>query len=197
MLLETLGLQEQARAPTHTLSGGMRRRLEVARALLPNPRLLLLDEPTVGLDPDARQALWEYLTAAVQEGTTLVLATNDVAEAERYCTEVAFLSRGRCVTQGTPAELKRGLKRDSVRVEWPSATAEDAVKIAAWPGVGGAALSPPTLHVTVDDAAAFVPRLFRFARDGIHTIHVDRSTLEDAYFRLVGSPLGGPERTPP
>ncbi|HXF51317.1 MAG TPA: ABC transporter ATP-binding protein, partial [Dehalococcoidia bacterium] len=93
--LDSVGLGDRAHDPTRALSGGMRRRLELARALLPEPTLLLLDEPTTGLDPDSKQQLWERLVEASRNGLTILLATNDVAEAERYCDAVAFFSEGR------------------------------------------------------------------------------------------------------
>ncbi|MBI1886550.1 MAG: ABC transporter ATP-binding protein [Chloroflexi bacterium] len=191
-LLAGFGLAERAREATRTLSGGLKRRLELARALLPSPALLLLDEPTTGLDPDARLALWEHLNEVKAAGTTLLVATNDVAEAERHCDTVAFLDRGRLVAQGSPAELKRDLKRDSVRVEWlafPDSAGLEAVS--SLPGVGKATWAPPFLHVTVDSAGAFVPRLFQLAGEGIRSVGIHESTLEDAYFQIVGAPLSG------
>ena len=191
-LLERFGLAERARDAVRTLSGGLRRRLELARALLPSPQVLLLDEPTTGLDPDSRRALWEHLRAARGEGLALLLATNDVAEAERECDTVAFLHQGHLVAQGRPAELKGGLKHDSVRVECKDGRATPLSDIVAgWPGVGRVTCAGAVLHVTVDDASSFVPRLFQADADGIRAIRIETSTLEDAYFQVAGSPLSG------
>ncbi len=187
--LERFELADRARQPTRTLSGGLKRRLELARALLSQPRLLLLDEPTTGLDPDARLALWERLRQVNAEGTTLILATNIVAEAEEHCHAVAFLDHGRLVAQGSPAELKRDLRHDSVQVDWPDCPQSGLAAVSALPGVGKATWLPPVLHVTVDSASAFVPQLFKLAGDAIHGIRIRESTLEDAYFQIVGSPL--------
>ena len=189
-LLERFGLAERARDDVRTLSGGLRRRLELARALIPSPQVLLLDEPTTGLDPDSRRALWEHLRASRNEGLALLLATNDVLEAERECDSVAFLHQGHLVAQGTPAELKGGLKHDSVRVECKDGRASALSDIVAgWPGVGRVTCADSVLHVTVDDASSFVPRLFQADADGIRAIRIDTSTLEDAYFQVAGSPL--------
>ena len=187
--LERFDLADRARQPTRTLSGGLKRRLELARALLSQPRLLLLDEPTSGLDPDARLALWERLRQANADGATLILATNIVAEAEEHCHAVAFLDHGRLVAQGSPAELKRDLRHDSVQVDWPDCAQSGLAAVAALPGVGKATWLPPVLHVTVDSASASVPQLFALAGDAIRGIRIRESTLEDAYFQIVGSPL--------
>jgi ABC-2 type transport system ATP-binding protein len=210
-LLERFELSSRAHDVVRALSGGLRRRLELARALVPEPELLLLDEPTTGLDPDSRRAFWELLTQtrrrgfpASSQGTprleslgyeerrplTILLATNDVLEAERECDTVAFLHRGRIVAQGTPEELKRGLRHDSVRVECVDGLAATlSQSIAGWPGVGHVTAAGPVLHVTVDDVSAFVPRLFQTSPEAIHTIRVEPSTLEDAYFAVAGTSL--------
>jgi len=229
--LERFGLAGRAREPVRALSGGLKRRLQLARALLPEPELLLLDEPTTGLDPDWRRAFWELLRTSLtptwrsplslgeaegpgvreqssprlkslgyeQEGKaalTVLLATNDVLEAERECDAVAFLHDGRLVAQGTPEELKHGLKHDSVRL-WCSNGIATALsnEIAAWPGVGAVTASGQVLHVTVDDVHAFVPRLFQAGGDGIRSLRIETSTLEDAYFRIARTGLSAEDET--
>lgn len=180
-----------------TLSGGMKRRLELARAVLHAPAVILLDEPSLGLDPNSRARLWTLLQDLNREGAALLVATNDVVEAERYCGRVAFLAAGRVVTVDTPAALTRGLRRDAVSVEWPAATEADLAAVRGWPGVGDATFVPPLLHATVDDAAAFVPALFQLAAErspnghagGIQAVRIQESSLEDAYFRLAQRPL--------
>ncbi|MDO8614551.1 MAG: ABC transporter ATP-binding protein [Dehalococcoidia bacterium] len=186
--LATVGLADRARSSVHTLSGGMKRRLELARALLPWPELLLLDEPTTGLDPDSEQALWSELERINREGATVVLATNKVAEAERHCGTVAFIHEGRVVAQGPPAELKAGLKRDAVWLE--GLFTQDLVDaVGAWPDVGRLTWAPPILHATVDSASTFVPRLFQAAGDAVISVRLREATLEDAYFDIVGTPI--------
>jgi len=186
MLLERVGLADRAGSMTPTLSGGMKRRLELARALVTRPDLILLDEPTLALDPDSRQRLWQHLLEANAEGCTLLLATNDVYEAERYCRSVALLDRGRLVAQGTPAELKRDLRRDAVRIEWKGDPAPEAAAMRSWPGVGGVRVAGSTTHVTVDDASPFLTRLFQSSGDRVSGVRIEESTLEDVYFQLVG-----------
>lgn len=192
--LGTVGLADRAGAFTRTLSGGMKRRLELARALLPSPDLLLLDEPTTGLDPDSEQALWAHLREINRAGTTVILSTNKVGEADRHCDTVALIHRGRVVAEGTPAGLKAGLKHDGVWVE--GAFGQALVdEVAAWPEVGKLRWAPPLLHATVDSASAFVPRLFQAAGDRISGVRLREATLEDAYFDIVGASIsdGGSE----
>lgn len=186
LLLDRVGLADRARSLTATLSGGMKRRLELARALLTSPEVILLDEPTLALDPDSRQRLWQHLLEANAEGRTLLIATNDVYEAERYCQTVALIDRGRMVAQGAPSGLKRDLRRDAVRVEWGHDPARAAAAIETWPGVGHVRVAGCTTHVTVDDARIFLARLFNESGDAIHGVQIEQSTLEDVYFQLVG-----------
>jgi ABC-2 type transport system ATP-binding protein len=189
-LLEMVGLSDRARELIRTLSGGMRRRLELARALLASPEVLLLDEPTTGLDPDSEQAIWAHLRSL--DGVTVITATNKVGEADRYCDRVAFMHSGRVATQGTPAELKAGLRHDGVFAE--GAFDEGLVaEIGGWPEVGGVRWTPPLLHITMDNAPTFVPRLFQAAGDRISVVRVHEASLEDAYFDAVGLPLDGSE----
>jgi ABC-2 type transport system ATP-binding protein len=185
-LLERVGLADRAGAMTPTLSGGMKRRLELARALLTKPELILLDEPTLALDPDSRQRLWQHLIEANADGCTLLLATNDVHEAERYCRRVALLDDGRLVAEGEPADLKRDLRRDAVRIEWKQEPEAEAAAMQTWPGVGHVRVAGRTTHVTVDEASPFLTRLFQGSGDRISSVQIEESTLEDVYFQLVG-----------
>lgn len=190
-LLALVGLSDRALDAVEALSGGMKRRLELARAVLHEPDVLLLDEPSLGLDPESKARFWQLLHEINASGATILVATNDVGEAEKYCRRVAFLEHGRLLAEGAPAELKRDLRRDSVRVEWPGAPVDVARTLAGWDGVGGVTCAPPVVHATVDDASVFVPSLFRIADGAIEAIRIHESTLEDAYFQLVGETLNG------
>lgn len=184
-LLQTVGLADRAGELIRTLSGGMKRRLELARALLTSPDLLLLDEPTTGLDPESEQAIWNHIRGMVGDGVTAVAATNKVTEAGRYCDRVAFMHSGRVAAEGTPAELKAGLRHDGVFAEGDFSE-EMVGEIEGWPEVGRLRWSPPLLHLTVDSASTFVPRLFQTAGDRITSVRVHEASLEDAYFDIVG-----------
>jgi ABC-2 type transport system ATP-binding protein len=118
LLLDFVGLGERKKDFVKTYSGGMKRRLEVARALLHNPRILFLDEPTIGLDPQTRNHIWSYIQQlSREEGVTVFFTTHYMDEADRVSDEVAVIDRGKIVAQGTPSELKEKTK---------SATLEDA-----------------------------------------------------------------------
>jgi ABC-2 type transport system ATP-binding protein len=106
---------------------------------------------------------------------------------------VAFLYQGRLVAVDTPAALKQGLRHESVLVECQDGAVERLEReVAGWPGVGGARAAGGVLHVTVEDAASFVPRLFQSGSEGIRAVRIEQSSLEDAYFQLVGASLGAP-----
>ncbi len=191
-LLAAFGLADRATDAVSTLSGGMRRRLEMGRALLHDPLLLLLDEPTTGVDPHERRALWTALMDTRGAGRTILLATNDLAEADTVCDRVAFIQAGQVMATGTPAELKRGLKREAVRVTVEGLTAGQLAAVEQAAGEGQVVAQDAVLHITVDDAAAFVPRLFAIAPGAIRAVAIEQSTLEDAYFQHVArQPVAG------
>lgn len=192
-LLGLIGLDNRHSDATETLSGGMKRRLELARSILHNPKIVILDEPTLALDPDSKSTLWQLLQSINAQGAALLVATNDVIEAERQCHTVALIETGRIVRTGTPASLKRDLRRDSVRVEWSDPPLGTEKILSTWKGVGAVIRAAPHFHVTVDDASAFVPRLFELAGGGISAVQIHQSTLEDAYFQAVHHPFRSDE----
>lgn len=185
-LLAAFGLADRETSPVSALSGGMRRRLEMARALLHDPDLLLLDEPTTGVDADERRALWGALIGGKRGTRTILLATNDLAEADTVCDLVAFVRDGRVVVSGTPAELKRGLRQEVVRADWETPGAAQLTEVEGWPGTGPVTRNNGLVHITCDDASALVPRLFALAPGAIRSVSIQASSLEDAYFQHVG-----------
>ncbi len=195
-LLQAFALADREGDSVATLSGGMRRRLEMARALMHDPDLLLLDEPTTGVDPDERRALWDTLLERERGSRTILLATNDLAEADAVCDTVAFVRQGRVVAAGTPESLKRGLKREVLHVTWLGATDGQLAQVQAWPGTGQVTHEGDFVHIAVDDAANLVPRLFAIAPGAVRSVTIQSSTLEDAYFQHVGrratAPVGVP-----
>ena len=198
-LLDEFGLADASRRPVSTLSGGMRRRLDVAAALLHRPRVLFLDEPTTGLDPEARAAMWaEIRRLSAVEALTVVLTTHYMEEADRLADELLLVNRGRAVAAGTPDALKAALHGDSLRVTLvePDAGAvraaiarvpqlRDVVIEAA--GVGG------VLAARTDDASAAVGAVIA-ALDaaGVRYGQVAAShpTLDDVYLHFVGHTFG-------
>lgn len=184
-LLERFGLGDRAHEPVSALSGGMRRRLEVARALMHRPELLLLDEPTTGVDAEERDRLWQTLIRG-DDGTTILLATNDLSEADHVCDHVAFMRLGRVVAEGTPRSLKAGLRAETVRIGCKESSADVVARLAALPGAGDVTRSSEVVAVTTDDASAFVPRVFEALPGMVRSVEIVPTSLEDAYFFHVG-----------
>jgi ABC-2 type transport system ATP-binding protein len=185
--LERMGLREDADRPTRHLSGGTRRRLEIARGLLHRPRVLFLDEPTLGLDVPARRALWDRLTTlrSLRE-TTVVLTTHDMEEASRLCDQVAILNGGRIVGLGSPRELCQSVGGDHVEfeLERPEVAEEVLRKMA---GVRSLERTGPRVEVTVRSASAELVGLIEAVRPhGIHAVRMREATLEDAFLHFTG-----------
>ncbi len=198
-LLDEFGLAEASRRPVNTFSGGMRRRLDVAAALVHRPSVLFLDEPTTGLDPEARATMWaEIRRLSAQEALTVVLTTHYMEEADRLADELMLVNRGRAVVQGTPDALKAALHGDSVRV---SLIEPDAAAVRAAIGrVAGlrdvvveASGVDGMLAARTDDASAAVGAVIT-ALDaaGIRYGQVAAShpTLDDVYLHFVGHTFG-------
>ena len=188
-LLEFVQLSERRDDRVDLLSGGMRRRLTVARALINRPELMLLDEPTTGLDPQARHLVWERLYRLKRQGVTLVLTTHYMDEAEQLCDRLVIMDDGRIVAEGSPREL---IDRHSTRevVELRFHSDEDRQK--ALPRVASIAqqyepLADRILVYTADGEAAAE----RLALDGVKpdSVLVRRSTLEDVFLTLTGRTL--------
>ena len=187
-LLAFAQLEEKAKARVDDLSGGMKRRLTIARGLMNEPRILLLDEPTTGLDPQARHILWDRLFRLKERGTTLVLTTHYMDEAEQLCDRLVVVDHGRIVAEGSPASLIREhSSREVLEVRFGSSRNEQAA--AAIQGIGD------RLEVLPD-------RILVYAHDGdaaLQAIHtkdlrpitslVRRSSLEDVFLRLTGRSL--------
>ncbi len=187
-LLDFVGLGDRADDPVERLSGGMKRRLQVARALVNDPKLVLLDEPTTGLDPQARHVVWERLRALRRAGTTLVLTTHYMDEAAQLCDRLVIMDEGRIARSGTPAELLEEVTgRDvlELRVE-PDAV--EGVLAALLPRSRGHQLEGTLLLLFADDAE----RLWAEARhDGVaaELQAARRAGLEDVFLALTGRRL--------
>jgi ABC-2 type transport system ATP-binding protein len=186
-LLELVSLTERADDLVRGFSGGMKRRLEIARGLLHHPVVLFLDEPTLGLDPQTRNLMWEYILRLKEEhGITIFMTTHYMDEAE-HCDRIAIMDQGSIIALGTPAALKAGVGSDRVEVE-----AADPARVAAHVSerygvearVNGAALS-----FSVRDGAAFLPRLFAEPGLAIQRVEVHRPTLDDVFLTLTGKQI--------
>jgi lipooligosaccharide transport system ATP-binding protein len=186
-LLEFVQLDERAGSKVEPLSGGMKRRLTIARSLVNEPDLLLLDEPTTGLDPQARHVVWDRLFRLKQQGVTLVLTTHYMDEAEQLCDRLVVMDRGRIAEEGSPLELIRRLSTREV-VELRFADRVPEVGPDAFDGrVARVEALPDRLLLYTDDGDALV----QAAHDRLRpqSVLVRRSTLEDVFLRLTGRTL--------
>jgi ABC-2 type transport system ATP-binding protein len=182
--LERLGLASRQRQLTGTLSGGWKQRLALAACVLHEPRLLLLDEPTAGVDPKARRAFWDEIHGLAVDGITVLVSTHYLDEAER-CHEIAYIAYGRIMARGTAEEVvaASGLKA------WV-ATGAGADRLAPLlrdaPGVTAAAAFGATLHVCGPDEAALDAAIAPYRRDGAIAWERAQPTLEDIFIHLMG-----------
>jgi len=183
-LLEFAGLQGRADARIQALSGGMKRRLTLARALVNDPRLLFMDEPTTGLDPQARHLIWERLRHLMQQGKTLVLTTHFMEEAERLCTRVAIMDHGRIIAEGSPrALIAEHIERQVVEVHGPAVETWMARARALAPRVERAG-------ETVFCYAADVEPVIGALRGQHELAYLHRpANLEDLFLKLTGRDL--------
>ena len=187
-LLAFAQLEEKARSKVDDLSGGMKRRLTIARALVNEPRVLMLDEPTTGLDPQARHVLWDRLFRLKERGTTLVLTTHHMDEAEQLCDRLVVVDKGVIMAEGSPAELiRRHSSREVVEVRFGSERNAAAAEALADLGDRVEVLPDRVLLYAADGEAV----LEQVSRRGLRptTSLVRRSSLEDVFLRLTGRSL--------
>ncbi|WP_338485869.1 ATP-binding cassette domain-containing protein [Streptomyces sp. SCSIO 75703] len=198
--LDAVGLADRRRAPVRTLSGGMRRRLELARGLLHAPRVLFLDEPTTGLDPHARAQVWEHLRDLRDRyGTTLFLTTHYLEEAEN-CDRLAIIDRGRLVAQGTPSALKGAIGDDRVVLRTGDDLAAYHVVRRTAPSGARAAPDADGIHLRVPDGSSWIPRLCAALEAHGITVHAASATpptLDDVFFHHTGRSIHAGRPTAP
>src|SRR5215217_5130412 len=199
-LLERFGLADAARRVARTYSGGMQRRLDIAMGLVHRPEVLFLDEPTTGLDPDVRAAMWQEIERLkADEGLTILLTTHYMEEADRLASQVAIVDRGRVVAEGSPAELKASLRGDAVHVELEGGEANGNVHTAldGVPGLHEVLIEGRAVHARVEDGARAVPAVLAALdahRVPVATVTVARPSLDDVYLRYAGRSFASAER---
>jgi ABC-2 type transport system ATP-binding protein len=177
-----------------TFSGGMKRRLEIARGLLHSPRVLFLDEPTIGLDPQSRASVWEYVRSLKDsEDITVFLTTHYMDEAEN-CDRIAIMNKGRIVALDTPEALKAAVGKDRVQIT----TADDEAAIAALRSSFGIEAGMHSGEVTfaVPDGERFVPRLFAELGVPIRSVSTSSPSLDDVFLSHTGSTIEDAEAAP-
>jgi ABC-2 type transport system ATP-binding protein len=191
-LLAHFGLSDAARRLVRTYSGGMQRRLDVALGLVHRPSVLFLDEPTTGLDPESRAAMWQEIgRLAGSEGMTVLLTTHYLEEADRLASRLAIVDRGRIVAEGTPDVLKGELRGDVVQVELPADADQALVRgvLGGVPGIRDVLVAGRSVSARSDDGAAAVPGvLAALERAGTQaaSVAVARPSLDDVYLRYTG-----------
>lgn len=208
-MLERFGLADVGTRPVRTFSGGMRRRLDLAAGLLVSPQVLLLDEPTTGLDPQGRLDVWAAVRGLAGEGVTVVLTTQYLEEADRLADQVCVLDTGRVVARGTPDELKAAIGGDRIDVvvaEERRTEAADVVAAALGTATERPADRPGLVTAPVTDRMAALTAVVRALDDArlpVVDVGLRRPTLDEAYLRITGRPAlpagppDGPDGAPP
>jgi ABC-2 type transport system ATP-binding protein len=200
-LLELVGLTDAADRRTKTYSGGMKRRLDLATALVHSPDVLFLDEPTTGLDPASRLTIWDEVRRINASGTSVFLTTQYLEEADQLCERLAIIDDGVIVAEGTPAELKAQMGHDvvSLALNGADTRATEAV-LAGLSGLERIVAEPHALALYVTDGASSIPEIVRrLDRDGIEVgaISVSRPTLDDVFLDATGRRLEGQDQQAP
>ena len=186
-VMAMVGLWERRGSLVNTFSGGMKRRLEIARGLLHSPRVLFLDEPTVGLDPQTRSSIWGYIRELKErEDITIFLTTHYMDEAE-YCDRIAIMDQGRIIVLDTPEALKASVGKDRIQIE----TDDDAAAIAALQERFGieAKVAEGAVTFGVSEGEHFVPRLFAELGLPIRAVSVARPSLDDVFMSYTGTTI--------
>ncbi len=192
-VMEMVGLWERRASLVGTFSGGMKRRLEIARGLLHSPRVLFLDEPTVGLDPQTRSSIWTYISELKRdEDITIFLTTHYMDEAE-YCDRIAIMDRGTIVALDTPEALKASVGKDRVQIQ----TGDDEAAIAALRERFDidAVLAEGAVTFGVPKGEEFVPRLFAELGQQIRSVNVSRPSLDDVFMSYTGTTIRDAEES--
>ena len=199
-LLELMGLTSVAGKLTGTYSGGMKRRLDLATALVHRPQVLILDEPTEGLDPQSRTALWEELERISREGTTMLLTTHYMEEADRLCSRLAIIDNGQIKVEGAPSALKRGIGADTVVIQLEADAEGDGMAtqqaearrlLEDVPEVESIAPHPAGLSMAVPNASKTIPSLLRqldFGSNGLKIagLEMHQPSLDDVFMKYTG-----------
>jgi ABC-2 type transport system ATP-binding protein len=191
-MLRVVELESKRDERTKNLSGGMKRRLEIARGLMTRPEVLFLDEPTSGLDPQTRIRMWDYIQQVNAAGTTIFLTTHYMEEADMLSDRISIIDHGRIVTTGTPDELKSSLGEDVVYLE----TVDDTKAREVLQGVGDIRSitdSPRGLSITIStDGSHCLPRIVERVRDAgieISSVNLKKPTMDDVFVHYTGREL--------
>ncbi len=189
-MLGLVQLLDRKDSPVRTFSGGMKRRLALARALLHDPQLIYLDEPTLGVDIQARRAIWDYILSLRDQGKTVLITTNYLEEAQALCERLAIIDHGKLVALDTPEHLKQTYGGSVIEVEtaWPT-TAVEALRVVA--GVKEVKQEGTHLTITTEEGHNVVPQMINLVSQGneLRDLAVREPTLDEIFLRLTGTAL--------
>jgi ABC-2 type transport system ATP-binding protein len=185
-LLKYFGLLDRRKDRVKTFSTGMRKKLEIALALLHQPEVIFMDEPTIGLDANTRRMLWELIRGVNQEfGITVLLTSHYIEEADALCSQISIIDHGKFVASGTPTELKSRVKSDFIELE--TAESVDEAKLRAIPGVSDVRTQGKAWVLRVSAAEEVLPNIFASLRtDEIRRINVEKPSLETVFIDITG-----------
>jgi len=191
-MLNVVGLDGKRNERTKYLSGGMKRRREIARGLMTSPRVLFLDEPTLGLDPQTRMKMWEYIREVNRKGTTIFLTTHYMDEADRLSNRISIIDHGRIIVSGTPEELKSTLGEDVIYLETgDNPAAEEAIR--TLPGITSIKNSYRGLAVILNqDSSRCLPAIIERVRRkniAIWNVSLKKPTMDDVFIHYTGREL--------
>jgi ABC-2 type transport system ATP-binding protein len=190
--LEAFQLTEYADRRCKTYSGGQRRRVDIALGIIHDPRVVFLDEPTTGLDPQSRAHMWDEVRRLRETGVTVFLTTHYLDEADALCDRIAIMDHGEIVAEGTPAELKREISGDVVTVELTGSVAEASEALSGQPFVNRLERTEQGLRLSVDEGATAIPLILR-RLDGasipLASIELHRPSLDDVFLEKTGRSL--------
>jgi len=199
-VLNLVGLEDRADSAMKTYSGGMRRRLELARGLLHHPRVLFLDEPTLGLDPQTREHLWTYIANLAQTTEiTIILTTHYMEEADQLCNRVAIIDYGKIKVADTPANLKAALKGDVITII-TSHSEKLAAKLTELRLTPQTDSSRDTIRLAVSSAEKIIPRLMKVAAEigaEVSSVSIHQPTLNDVFLHYTGREIRAEEAESP
>jgi ABC-2 type transport system ATP-binding protein len=188
-VLEYMDLQERANSLVNTFSGGMMRRLEVAQALVNRPRILFLDEPSIGLDPNARNAIWELVKKLRDEfGTTILLTTHDMVEADALCDRIGIMDRGKLAVIGQPSQLKSAVGGDVLSISSKAPNLPAIVKELGYSTI--AESSNGIVELLVANGEAAIPQLVEALRTKgveVESVSLKKPTLDDVFMKYTGA----------
>ena len=198
-LLDLVGIADAADRIVKTYSGGMRRRLDIALGLVHRPRVLFLDEPTTGLDPEARVAMWaEVSRLARAESLTILLTTHYLEEADQLADRLSIVSQGKVVVEGTPVELKAGLRGDAVHVELENGAVDEAQRVLAQVGARPEqVVDGRTIVSRVSNGSRELPGILSALENAgiaVASVSLSRPTLDDVYLHYTGREFGTEDR---